>query len=148
MDWGNHIKSFNTLFQPMLNYCRKFEDVKIRIFKIWHCKVGPFLGDTQYVSKLKYAPTLWLTKFDFKGVGAYLRHCFTANILFILKSTEKIRLEDISSSSWKNNCMQTNKNLKKVKWLQAWARALIYVANTVDSIIRHQSCIVIQMFLS
>ena len=30
--WGNHIKFFNTLFQPMLHYCRKFEDVKVNIF--------------------------------------------------------------------------------------------------------------------
>ena len=26
------MKSFNTLFQPMLNYCRKFEDVILHIF--------------------------------------------------------------------------------------------------------------------
>ena len=33
MEWGNHIKSFNTLFQPMLNYCRKFEDINFNIFE-------------------------------------------------------------------------------------------------------------------
>ena len=33
IEWGNHIKSFNTLSQPMLNYCRKFEDVKFNIFE-------------------------------------------------------------------------------------------------------------------
>ena len=27
------MKSFSTLFQPMLNYCRKFEDVKFNIFE-------------------------------------------------------------------------------------------------------------------
>ena len=31
MDSGSPIKSLNTLFQPMLNYCRKFEDVKFNI---------------------------------------------------------------------------------------------------------------------
>ena len=33
MELGNPIKSFNTLFQPMLNYCRKFEDVISNIFE-------------------------------------------------------------------------------------------------------------------
>ena len=33
MGWGDHIKSFSTLFQPMLNYCRKYEDVKFNIFE-------------------------------------------------------------------------------------------------------------------
>ena len=33
MGWGNHIESFSTLFQPVLNYCGKFEDVKFNIFE-------------------------------------------------------------------------------------------------------------------
>ena len=40
MVWGFHIKSFSKIFQPMLNYCRKFENIKF--LKIWHCKVGAF----------------------------------------------------------------------------------------------------------
>ena len=33
MGLGYHFKSFNTLFQPMLNYCRKFGDVKLNTFE-------------------------------------------------------------------------------------------------------------------
>ena len=32
MVWGDHIKSFSTLFYSMLNYCTKFQNVKFKIF--------------------------------------------------------------------------------------------------------------------
>ena len=32
-EWRNHIKSLDTIFQPMLNKCRKSEDVKFNIFE-------------------------------------------------------------------------------------------------------------------
>ena len=47
MVWGDHIKSFSTIFQHMLNYCRKFQNVK------WHCKVHAFFWGHTVLSKLR-----------------------------------------------------------------------------------------------
>ena len=45
MEWDNHIKSFNTLFQPMLNHFRKFQNVKFNTFE--DCKFGAFFLDSR-----------------------------------------------------------------------------------------------------
>ena len=56
--WGNPINSFNTLFQPMLNYCRKFGEFdyfwRYHIVKSVH-----FLGDTRYERQEKNLFSFW-----------------------------------------------------------------------------------------
>ena len=47
--WGTHIKFFNTLFQPMLNHCSKFEDLKVNYCRYDIVKSVYFWGgDTRY----------------------------------------------------------------------------------------------------
>ena len=41
--WDNPFKSVNTLFQSMLNYCKKLKTSNLVFLKIWHCKAGAFL---------------------------------------------------------------------------------------------------------
>ena len=49
MGWGDHIKSFSSPFQRLLNYCRKFEDVKFNSFwKYDIVKSVHLLGDNRY----------------------------------------------------------------------------------------------------
>ena len=46
---GDNINSFSTLIQPMVNYCRKFEDVDFNIFSRYNIvKLVHFL-DTRYI---------------------------------------------------------------------------------------------------
>ena len=70
LEWGSHIKSFNTLFKPIINYCRQFEDVKFNIFE-----------DMTYWSRCIFWDTLFAKMCIFS----------TQNFLFTWKATLKSR---------------------------------------------------------
>ena len=145
MGWGDEIKFFNTLFQPMLNYCRKFEDVKFNIFEdmilqsrciFWGHLVLP------YLSMLVLGEIKRLDSESFSKLTSFRLIFRSVSFWFNIKSTAfwsilKTYLSQPQFQSWliSNSCSKA-----------AWIKSYLTHSQICLILVHSQICLILVQF--